>query len=52
MGVEVIESKRNRGAVEDAISEFQSSTAPTSIDQINSVGIGPNRVVHTIVYTA
>lgn len=52
MPVEVIESKRNRGAVQSAIDEFQTATAPTSIDQINSLAIGPNRAVHTIIYTA
>lgn len=48
----VLEAKASRGDVETAISDWETSTAPTSVDQISTFKIGPNRIGITVVYTA
>lgn len=39
-------------SVEAAISDFESTEAPSSIDQVDVERLGRNRVVITIIYTA
>ena len=55
MAWDVIEADRNgTGAdgIQSAISSWESSNTPTSIDQLSTTVIGPNRVAIQIVYTA
>ena len=51
MPVAVLDAKADRGSVDTAISEFDTETAPASIDQVDSTKTGPNRMVITVVYT-
>lgn len=47
----VLESKANRGSVEQAISDFEAAEAPDSIDSFETTKIGRDRVLITVVYT-
>lgn len=55
MAWDVIEAKKNgtgANGIQSAISDWETANSPTSIDQISTTSIGPNRVSIQIVYTA
>jgi hypothetical protein len=45
-------SGRVHPSVEAAIDDFETDQSPTSIDHIDTVRTGPDRIAITIIYTA
>lgn len=55
MAWDVIEANRNGtggNGIESAISDWESSVGPSSVDGIDTIPVGPDRVSIQIIYTA
>lgn len=52
MPVAYVESKADVGSMETAKDDWAASTSPTSIDHVEALKLGRNRVVQVITYTA
>lgn len=47
----ILESNKDRGSIEKAISDFETAEEPTSIDYISTTVVGVDRVTIQVVYT-